>query len=226
MSTLLLRFSVLCLVFVSCEDKLEKFDVLIKGAKKDLAVQKYNPALDKLNDAIRIKPDTTIGYLLRGKLFYETHKYREAISDFQKVIQFNPRSTAGLFYLGLNNFQLDRDDSAITYYNKAYATKSSGDMYFEVNKGGIFGRNFNEDVDLQVICFHRAIAYLSQGNYKDAYLDFAFAIEKKYNVGRSYMYLGLMETDLKNFPLGCKYLNLAVENGEQEADKYLKERCK
>src|SRR4051812_37286943 len=121
MSKILLRCSITCLIFMSCGDmEMRKFDRLIKQATENLSREKYDEALAELNDAIDIKSDTNIVYLLRGQLFYETEKYEESKGDFQRAVTFNNQSTEALFYLGVNCANLQQHDSAILYYNRAY----------------------------------------------------------------------------------------------------------
>jgi hypothetical protein len=225
MSKLLLNLVVLSLFLTSCQSKKQLFERLLNSANEDLAEHEYDKALKKINDAIHLEPDTVAGYLLRGRMLYLTKRFKESKIDFHRVLEFNNQSTAAFFYLGLNSAELDQLDSAILFYNKAYVIKGGKGLHFEINREGI-AKYFTQDVELKAIVYYRGISYYYKGDYRNAYLDLSYAINENYNVGISYLYLGLMETDLDNSPLGCKYLKLAVENGEQEANKYLAERCR
>ena len=225
MSKVILKLAVLCLLLGSCQSKKQRFEQLVAEASEDLSEEKYDQALKKLNVAIDLAPATVAGYLLRGRMLYLTKKFKESKNDFYRVLELNNQSTVAFFYLGLNSAELDQLDSAILFYNKAYVIKGGNGLHFEINREGI-GKYLTQDVDLKAIIYYRGISYYYKGDYRNAYLDLSNAINENYNVGISYMYLGVMETDLKNFPLGCKYLKLAVENGAQEASSYLAERCK
>jgi hypothetical protein len=72
MSKLYFILVVLSLFFTSCQSKKQLFERLINSAREDLSAQKYDQSLKKLNVAIDMAPATESGYLLRGRLLYET----------------------------------------------------------------------------------------------------------------------------------------------------------
>jgi len=209
-----------------CKNKQQTIDKLINTAKSNIQKKDYDEALKNLNDAIAIYPDTTIIYSLKGKLFYEKHLFDSSKAAFRKVLDYNPKNTAAFFFIGLNYFNQDRNDSAIFYYNKAISTKSNDEVYIEINREGFFGKNYFDDIPMKIIRYYRGVSNYIIDNYRDAYSDFSFAINNKYSLGDSYLYLGIIEGDLKNDSLACKYINLAVKYGNDEAKKYLVEKCK
>ena len=225
MSKLYFILVILSLFLTSCQSKKKLFERLIRSAKEDLSAQKYDQALKKLNVAIDMAPATESGYLLRGRLLYETGKYIESKNDFREVIKFNHLSVLAFFYLGLNSSALEQHDSAILFYNQAYTINGGDRFQLEITNQGI-GKYLTEYVERKEILFYRGVSYYLNNDYRHAYQDFSYAINRNCNVEKSYMYLGLMETDLDNAPLGCKYLKLAVENGEEDAKKYQTERCR
>lgn len=229
MSNLLLnhyRYFLIIFFFYSCQfNRLKRFEQLINTAKESLSNKKYDESLKCLNEAISIKPDSIVGYSLRGQLLYETKKFELSKKDFRTALSFNPESTASLFYLGINCFNLDQNDSAIFYYTKAISTKSEDSVYLEINNNGIFGKNYSEDISMKIIKYYRGVSYFMVNEYGNAFEDFLFSINQKYNIGDSYLYLGVMELDYKDSSRGCKYLRLAFENGCNIAQKYLQENC-
>jgi hypothetical protein len=202
-----------------------KFKRLINEAKTDISNEQFDRGLKSINEAIKIEPDTMIVYSIRGELYYLTHKYDLAIKDFKTALSYQS-SSQSYFYIGLNFFNLDQDDSAIYYYNRAIQTMGTGEIYIEVNPAGPLGGRYTDDVPMEAIRYYRGVSSYLLGRYKDAHLDFRFSVSKNFNVGDSYLYMGIMEIDLENDSLGCKYLKLAVENRGTNAEKYLLEYCK
>ena len=225
MSKLYFILVILSLFLTSCQSKKQLFERLVRSAREDLSAQKYDQALKKLNVAIDMAPATESGYLLRGRLLYETGKYNASKNDFREVIKFDHLSVFAFFYLGLNSSALEQQDSAILFYNQAYTINGGDRFQLEITNQGI-GKYLTEYVESKEILFYRGVSYYLNNDYRHAYQDFSYAINRNCNVGKSYLYLGLMETDLDNTILGCKYLKLSVENGEEDAKKYQTERCR
>jgi hypothetical protein len=102
----------------------------------------YQPAIEDLSEAIRLRPDSAQGYNNRGAAYYYLGQYRSALEDYNNAIRLWPNFVdayfnRGTFYYSLGQFQL-----AIEDFNKAISLKSD------------YGQAYN----------NRGVAYLEQGN--------------------------------------------------------------
>jgi tetratricopeptide (TPR) repeat protein len=128
--------------------------------------------------------------------------------------------------LGLSYVASEKHDSALGYFNKAYETIGKDGAYVEYNKKGILGPYFSDQISLEAICYYRSACNYLLNNYEDAVPNLKFAIEKNYNKGNGYLFIGLMLIDSDKKSQACQALNLAVQNGNELAKKYLMENCK
>ena len=205
----------------SCLNKEARFKSLISSARENIKNKRYESADEDLIKAIDLRPDTAIGYVLRGKVFYFKEKNEQAKKELYKALTCDPNNTEALFYLGLSCSNLNQEDSAIIYYNKAIASKMVAGGYFELNK-----MYFREDVRMEALRFYRGVSYYFLEKYKEAYDDFTFALSKNYHKGLSYYYVGMMQYYADNNDLACKYLRLAVDNGDEVDKTILDKVCK
>ena len=54
-----------------------------------LSQENYELALIDLNKVLELKSDYDEGYIMRGIVYYETGKYKNAISDWKKAKKLN-----------------------------------------------------------------------------------------------------------------------------------------
>jgi len=216
-----------CIVILSCNFiNRNRFEKLIENATENLEKKKYEDAFDNIEKASKINSDTSIIYSLRGTLYFETKRYELSKIDFLKALTYNPKNTSYLFYLGLNYFSLERDDSALYYYDLAIDSKGDGEVYLEMNKEGPFGKYFQDDISMEVLRYYRGVSYYMVNRYNQAYRDFLFAKSKQYKVGNCFLYIGIMQIDLNNKVEGCKLFDSAMKHGNLDAKDYVERFCK
>jgi tetratricopeptide (TPR) repeat protein len=215
-----------CVFILSCNfiDR-NRFEKLIENATENLEKKRYEDALDNIEKASQINSDTSVIYSLRGTLYFETKRYDLSKIDFLKALTYNPRNTSYFFYLGLNYFSLERDDSALYYYDLAIDSKGDGEVYLEMNKEP-FGKYFQDDISMEVLRYYRGISYYMVNRFNQAYQDFLFAKSKQYNVGDCFLYIGIMQIDLENKEEGCKMFDSAWKYGNLDAKRYKERFCK
>lgn len=74
-------------------------------------------ALSDLSMLIKLEPDSTDGYNLRGNYYYETGSYKKSNADFREVIRLAPDKTSGYMGIGRNLIALKEYDKAIAEFN-------------------------------------------------------------------------------------------------------------
>jgi len=80
---------------------------------------KPEEALLALDSALKINPDDTLAYKLRGFANFRTSRFRSAIQDFNKAVELYPPDSPFfiLFYRGISHGMLENWDSALVDLN-------------------------------------------------------------------------------------------------------------
>ncbi|HTK22332.1 MAG TPA: tetratricopeptide repeat protein [Mucilaginibacter sp.] len=107
---------------------------------------KYDQAIAKYNQALKINPRYENAYYEMGYTLFSTGKEKEAIPYLVELIALNPQSAAGFDMLGSIYDDLKEPDKAIEYYKQGIKSNSN----------------------YQRLHFNLAIAYYRQGKYLEA----------------------------------------------------------
>src|SRR5215211_4683981 len=91
------RFPLLALFSVTAMSsfaRADDFEDRVRDAQAALKAGNADEALKAATKAVELGADKPAGYLLRGQALGMQRKHEEAIKDFDKVIQLNPKSAA------------------------------------------------------------------------------------------------------------------------------------
>lgn len=145
-------------------------------------------AFEKLDLLIKKYPVRPGPYLDRGNHFQNIKMYREAISDYNKYIQLNPRNQSAYMNRGNAYERFKIYDSAMTDYNTVLRLKPN-DTIANFNKGNIYDilgkydsavQQYDtvlmKDPHLAKAYYNRGTTYLSLKNYAAAVRDWEEAI--------------------------------------------------
>lgn len=171
-------------VFKKCSKK--EYKVIIMAALILLSGMLMNKTIGQLaiwhdsltlwSHVIRQFPDTAfIGYRGRGRYYYDSGKYQEAIKDFDMAVKLNPQFVEAYDSLGNAYFKLGNYQEAIKNFSMAIElAPQDADFYY-----------------------NRGIAYRKTGNYQQAAHDLNTAInlnpqyaEAYFGIGNIYFTLG------------------------------------
>ncbi|MFH1230623.1 MAG: tetratricopeptide repeat protein [Planctomycetota bacterium] len=179
----------------------------------------YDKAYDYFSKAIKKTPTLAYSYYERAMITaYKWNKPEEAIPDFEKVLQYDPKSHIGYFAKGTIKYYQEDYDSAITDYTEAIKLKPK---YVEsYNNRGIAYKDKGE-LDKAIADYNEAIrldpkyadAYCNRGSvYKDkgeldkAISDFneAINLDPKYagaysNRGNAYNLKGELDKAIADY---------------------------
>ena len=134
----------------------------------------------------------------RGVANFTSGKYKEAITDYNKAIKFNPRYAEVYSNLGVANNALGNYKEAIKDYNKAIELNSQfSEAYY--NRG-----NVNDAL----------------GNYKEAIKDYTKAIELNPQDAEAYYNRGNVNDALGEHEVAIEDYNKAIEIDPQYAKAY------
>lgn len=96
-----------------------------------LGAQENKLGIDYLNNAIRLKENSTEALYARGKLFQDLGYYKQAVQDYDRIITINPEYAAAYYNVGWINFRVEKFEPAIEYFNKAIiADETYADAYY------------------------------------------------------------------------------------------------
>lgn len=76
-------------------------------------------ALADMAMLIKLEPDSTDGYNLRGNYYYETGSYKKSNADFREVVRLAPDKAAGYMGIGRNYVAMGELDKAIAEFNRS-----------------------------------------------------------------------------------------------------------
>ena len=134
--------------------------------------KKYENAIEKYKESIKINPDNSSPYIGLGYVYYRAYKnYDAAISNYQKVIDRDDTDTNYLAYNDLALVLADKGDTkaAIENYQKAIAVNP----------------NYHNAY------YNLGLIYLAKKDYQQAITQFNKIIELPYNEGNFSAYNGL-----------------------------------
>ena len=80
---------------------------------------KYAEALEYYDNAVRCRPDFTVGYFNRANTAYELKEYYRALKDLDIVIKNKPDTSTVYFLQGLINTRLRKFNEALSSFRKA-----------------------------------------------------------------------------------------------------------
>ncbi|MHA1252025.1 MAG: tetratricopeptide repeat protein [Candidatus Helarchaeota archaeon] len=83
---------------------------------------RLNEALNLLNETIKIVPKDLNLYHLRGRVFQDLKKYKNAIKDFNTVLKHFPNDIDVLLDIAYNYYMLGQYNKAIEIYDKILIT--------------------------------------------------------------------------------------------------------
>jgi tetratricopeptide (TPR) repeat protein len=84
-----------------------------------LKLERYNEALENINQVIEVNPRCFIAWILRGAALSLLDSHEEASVAFEKATTTNPENEFGWLSQGFNLVNLHRHEEAIVFFNKA-----------------------------------------------------------------------------------------------------------
>ncbi len=154
-------------------------------------VQNYDRAIDKYDEAIRLKPDYADAYNNRGLAYQARGNTDQAIADFGEAIRLNPGlgqaySNRGLAYQAQGNYDqaiADFDEAVKFMYGAASVYNNRGLAYRDIGEYDKAIADFSQAIEQDV--FHataeyydnRATTYWLIDDYDASIADFDAAIQ-------------------------------------------------
>lgn len=129
-----------------------------------------------------------------------------------------------LFNIGNNYKRLEKYDSAIIFYDKAFDSKKGKDIYLDFSNNNLTDIG-DYDVPSYEINFERGIAHYYMGNFKKSFIDFNTSIHKDYRSAECYYWIGYIYLSQKQINLACENFNKSKHMGDKDAELASEQYC-
>ena len=179
---------------------LDSAEEYVNRAWGNFKQRNYKRTIKDCTSAIKLDPNLTLAYTIRGKALGAREEYQEAEKDFSEAIRISPDDDNAHFSRGETRLYLKKYDEAIE--------DLSASIGF--------------DPDFADTYVHRANAYFKKENYPQAIEDFSEAIEREpdnasaiFQRGYTYSMLGQDDKALADY-------NAAIELDPEDEDSFVR----
>ncbi len=177
-------------------------------------------------------------YNLLGNTYFEKNKYKEAIEQYSKAIEIEPKTALFWYNRANSKARLSMHNEACSDYNKSIEIdNSNSDYYFNRGTTKYFLKDFNgAKTDLLSAIklnsnnagyyLNKSNIEISLGNISIAIDDISKAIKLDVNNSQNYLRRAVLFFQINKTDLGCKDANTALRMGNSIANELLKKNCK
>lgn len=144
----------------------------------------YDGAIEKLNTALEIDPESALAYNHRGYANFFLEDYETAIADLERALELDPSRALAHNDLGLIYRQLENFEASIEAFDNAIELDPDNPVFVD-NRGlahldadnleaalADFDRAIELDPDYAIYYYDRASTYDLLGNDEEAVLDY------------------------------------------------------
>lgn len=215
-------FLIVGMTLLSCNPKTSQYYFNSACAKE--AVGNYEGAINDLDIALSKKPNDIECYLNRGVDKKCLGKFAEAILDYEEALKIDSNCNMALYNKGIALFQLGYFQEALLNYNSAIVNK--GGLYFYAQElDNEFLNKRSSDVNMEEIRLQRGFVLTELFNYREAYKDFSFCINKGYSEDLASLWRGVCGYSLSYKKEACLDWSKSDSLGMKEATNYLDKYC-
>ncbi|MCZ9999553.1 tetratricopeptide repeat protein [Brachyspira hyodysenteriae] len=183
-------------------------------------------------DSIEKYNDDEYLYFNRGLEKIESKLYEEAIEDFNKIIELNPKDRDAYFFRGLTKTGLKLYEEAIEDFNEAIklnlknwesyfargVSKSSLKLYEEAIED--FNKSIELNSDNEEAYFNRGIAKVKLARYEEAIVDFNKTIKLNPDNEEAYFNRGIAKVKLARYEEAIVDFNKSIELNPKNEKAY------
>jgi tetratricopeptide (TPR) repeat protein len=240
LSVFLLSALSILLPKVSSADNEEAEKIFLRGYKKQQSGN-LRAAEKMYTEALLLNTASSEIYFRRGRTRYELatqgpkhdqkdiEKKEEAMSDFQKAIDFNPSYSEAFNFRGIVKLELGDTTGALADHNKAIELNPNyADAYYQRGFVKMQQKNYKEAIkDYNTalefctsngyMYLNRGYAYYLSGNYNRALHDIHVATTLMPENPYVFKIKALTEIAMKNYNAACESIGEALGLGYTEA---------
>lgn len=188
--------------------------------------ENYKGAIKLLNKSIEKDPANIKALLDRAVDKSMLEQYNGAIADYTKVLTIDPKNCLAMLNRGKNKNRLHKYKEAIEDYNNVLQFKGGEKLVITKVENSFVDNGFEFDVEIEEVKLERGIAYYNLNQFKSAFEDFNFCIQRNYLLADCYYWRGLIYRAFKMNNEGCSDFRKSAELGDPDARALLEEYCK
>jgi len=162
-------------------------------------LQKYNEALQDLNQYIRLHPNEAEPYHLRAISKIQLQDINSAVSDLSICLDIQPDHSGALQNQAMAQYQLKNYPKAQVLYSKILTIEGN-------NQANTY--------------MQRGLCYLALDDYKNALRDFDEAIAHDPKLAEAYFNRANVHKKLEQDKKACNDLQMAIKNGYRQGLAY------
>ncbi len=215
----LLYLTILITLLCSCSERKE--NEYLDEAHKLEGKGKYQQAINLLDEAIEIYPESIKLKLDRAADKSALGKHEEAIKDYKSVLQIDSRNILATYNIGLNYRWLNKLELSIEHFNNALDLLGGNGIY-------ILASGDPNYLEVSEITFERGISLMDtkeSNNLNPAILDFQNCINDNYKVSECLNNIGCMLYWINNDKEACDHFIRAAKLGNKDAKENLENLC-
>ena len=201
----------------------------------------YQVAIEKYNEAIKLNPDYSYAYYMRGFCHYDLKNYEQATSDCIQAIKLNPNNGAAKYILGFicfdYNNKMKMTSKSIEICEKVLEISPEDDNWWH-QLGLCYSRirNYDESIKFYTKAIELnpdkinhwnglANAYNSIKNYEKAVECYTKVIELKPDNSSTYFWRGTAYYEVKKYEEAIKDFTKAIELKSDKSSYYMRGRA-
>ena len=223
-ATKIVVFILFCLIATSCNIKLS--DYYNSEAQKLESEEKFEEAIVLLDKAIKKNPKNIYALMNRGVDKSLLEDFNGAIEDYSRIIEINEQNTLAYLNRGKNKARIEDYEGAIEDFDKAIITKGGEFLWMDKVENPLIDNGFEFDVMMEEIRYERGFSRYNIGNYRVAYDDFIFCIQKNFHLSTNYYMAGLVFIAYQNMEEACEMFAKSKMYGNQDAQEMIDMYCK
>jgi tetratricopeptide (TPR) repeat protein len=121
-----------------CHDVQLRARLLRQRGIAEVGMGQGSAGLADLSGALDLSPDPSI-YMLRGDVYRSHQQQQEAVADYTKSLQLQPKSYESLLRRGTCYVALHQDQAALSDFNRALTINPTGEQAL-IRRGSIYAR--------------------------------------------------------------------------------------
>ncbi|MBN2213315.1 MAG: tetratricopeptide repeat protein [Bacteroidales bacterium] len=173
-------------------------DMFLTEAETNIRNNRYDIALNKVQEALNIEPDNERALLLETNIYYLENEYKKAYEALEKAIKRFPEKDEFYYQRGLINIGRQKYQKAI-------------DDFSDLIEG-------NSKIGLFKVYLNRGVAYMNIQEYEKALYDLTRSIELNSNNASAYHSRGMLNYQLKDYSAAVEDFKQALEYNDNNPE--------
>jgi tetratricopeptide (TPR) repeat protein len=210
----------------------------LKRALTYISMDNYPLALEDLNEAIKLLPNSAKAYITRGVCLYEMKDFKKAEEDLTRTIELDSTNKGAYNYKAAIKFQendfkgaLENYDNVIrldSNYKEAYTNRGMIRHYLQDYKGAVadYDKALKLDPYNPTAYNNRGAAKMTLQDYKSAIADFDAALQLKDDYADAYGNRGDAKLKTGDTNGACEDWQKAYSLGLEKSMEVIMKYCK